>query len=75
MLDLGKKIREAEKHIKANSRGGQHRGKDTQLDKVIRDSNKIAGEEITGLLASEVKAKLFNGVGAAHHHDDVVTKA
>ncbi len=65
MLDLGEKIRQAEKNVKAGSRGGQHRfnGQDTQLDKVIRDSNKIAGEEVTGLLASEFKAKLFNGVG------------
>ena len=75
MLDLGKKIQEAEKGVKAMARGGQHRGKDTQLDKFIRDSNKIAGEEVTGLLASEVKAKLFNGVGAAHHQNDAITKA
>lgn len=66
MLDLSAKIRQAENGVKAGSRGGLHRtgGKDAQLDKVIRDSNKIAGEEITGLLASKVKAKLFNGVGA-----------
>lgn len=77
MLDLGQKIHEAEKTIKANSRGGQHRGtgKDTQLDKVIKDSNKIAGEEVTGLLASEVKAKLFNGVGAAVHREDAAATA
>lgn len=67
MLDLGEKIRQAEKNVKAGSRGGQHRlnSQDTQLDKVIRDSNKIAGEEVTGLLASDFKAKLFNGVGAS----------
>ncbi|MCJ1479405.1 COP9 signalosome catalytic subunit rri1 [Lambiella insularis] len=67
MLDLSQKIRNAEKSIQANSRGGQMggRGKHGQMDKVIRDSNKIAGEEITGLLAGEIKAKLFGGVGAA----------
>lgn len=67
MLDLGEKIRQTEKNVKAGSRGGPHRfnGQDTQLEKVIRDSNKIAGEEVTGLLASEFKAKLFNGVGAS----------
>ena len=72
MLDLGGKIRQAEMSVKASSRGGQHRmgGKDTQLDKVVRDSNKIAGEEVTGLLASEVKGKLFNGVGAGHRHEE-----
>ena len=70
MLDLSQKIRIAEKGVQANSRGGPQVGlrtsnKDNQLEKVVRDSNKIAGEEITGLLAGEVKAKLFNGVGAA----------
>jgi len=72
MLDLGEKIRQAEKNVRAGSRGGQHRigGKDTQMEKVIRDSNKIASEELTGLLASDVKAKLFNGVGAATAHRD-----
>ena len=77
MLDLSQKISEAEKNIKANSRGGQQRatGRDTQLDKVIRDSNKIAGEEVTGLLASEVKAKLFNVVRAAIPQDDATATA
>ena len=37
-------------------------GRDTQLDNIIRDSNKIASEEITGLLASVVKDRVFNGV-------------
>lgn len=77
MVDLGEKIRQAEKNVKAGSRGGQHRvnGQDTQLDKVIRDSNKIAGEEVTGLLASEFKAKLFNGVGASIAREDDTSKA
>lgn len=69
MLDLSQKIRNASSDIQTRSRGPPQRltannVKDTQLDKVIRDSNKIAGEEKTGLIASEVKAKLFNGVGA-----------
>lgn len=76
MLDLGEKIRQAEKSVKASSRGGQHRlnGQDSQLDKVIRDSNKIAGEEVTGLLANEYKAKLFNGVGAPVDREDDPSK-
>ncbi|KAF8421096.1 JAB1/Mov34/MPN/PAD-1 ubiquitin protease-domain-containing protein [Tirmania nivea] len=36
--------------------------RDTQLDNIVRDSNKIASEEITGLLASVVKDRVFNGV-------------
>ncbi|KAI9873742.1 MAG: COP9 signalosome catalytic subunit rri1 [Pleopsidium flavum] len=71
MLDLSQKIRHAEKSVQNSSRGGPRlgsitgSGKDAQLEKVVRDSNKIAGEEITGLLAGEVKAKLFSGVGTA----------
>ena len=61
MLDLGQKIRIAEKTVKGNS--GRVRGvNDTPLNKVVRDSSKIAGEEERGLLAGEIKAKLFNGI-------------
>lgn len=77
MLDLAEKLRQVEKNVKAGSRGGQHRinGQDTQFDKVICDSNKIAGEEVTGLLASEFKAKLFNGVGVSVACEDRTSKA
>ncbi|KAL8693115.1 MAG: hypothetical protein Q9218_002001 [Villophora microphyllina] len=65
MLDLSQKIKIAEESLRAQARGGPRgNAKDSQLDKIVRDSNKIAGEEITGLLAGDVKAKLFNGVGA-----------
>ncbi|KAL8837511.1 MAG: hypothetical protein Q9170_002504 [Blastenia crenularia] len=65
MLDLSQKIQNAEKRIRAYTQGGPRpSAKDSQLDKIVRDSNKIAGEEITGLLAGDVKAKLFNDVGA-----------
>ena len=67
MLDLSQKTQDAERSLEGNARGGvQHRptGKDAQLEKIVRDGTKIAGEEVTGLLACEVKAKLFNGVGA-----------
>lgn len=68
MLDLSSKIRQASVGI---SRSQGHRGersalrKDPQLEKVVKDSKKISGEEWVGLLASEVKVKLFNGVGEA----------
>ena len=65
MLDLSQKISNAASSMSSfGGRPGQ-RGtvKETQLDKLVQDSNKIAGEERTGLLANEVKAKLFNGVG------------
>ena len=69
MLDLSSKIRQAGGGISRASRtptgGNQHKLMDQQLEKVLRDSNKIAGEEMTGLMAGEVKAKLFNGLGEA----------
>jgi COP9 signalosome complex subunit 5 len=69
MLDLSSKIRQAGSGISRNSRtptgGSANKAMDQQLEKVLRDSNKIAGEEMTGLMAGEVKAKLFNGLGEA----------
>lgn len=69
MLDLSSKIRQAgtaiSRSAKAPSAFGSHSSTDQQLEKVVRDSNKIAGEELTGLMAGEVKAKLFNGLGSA----------
>ncbi|KAI9816853.1 MAG: COP9 signalosome catalytic subunit rri1 [Pycnora praestabilis] len=68
MLDLSQKIRKAEQNVAANSRGGPsvaRGGKDSQLEKVVRDSNKITGEEVTGLLAGVVKDRLFNEIGVA----------
>lgn len=71
ILDLSQKIRNTEKSVQANSRGGHRLGsKDTHLEKVVRDSNKISSEEVTGLLASEIKAKLFNGVGDVARGED-----
>jgi COP9 signalosome complex subunit 5 len=68
MLDLSSKIRQASAGISRVSKtapgvAGPHRQMDQQLEKVVRDSNKIAGEEMTGLMAGDVKAKLFNGLG------------
>ncbi|KAI9820981.1 MAG: COP9 signalosome catalytic subunit rri1 [Thelocarpon impressellum] len=42
--------------------GASAGGRDAQLDRVVRDTNKITGEEIAGLLAGVVKERLFNGV-------------
>ena len=76
MLDLSGKIRQAEVAVKAGSRGGPHRavtgGRSTAVDKAVRDSNKIAREELIGLLASEVKGKLFNGVGAGATNENSI---
>ena len=63
MQDLSQKIRIAEKGMKATSR---RPGKDADepMDKILKSSNKIAGEEERGLLVGEIKAKLFNGFGS-----------
>ena len=68
--DLSQKIEAAQRSMPSSSRGPQQRAmnstaKDSQLEKIVREGNKIAGEEVNGLLASEVKAKLFNGLGRA----------
>lgn len=67
MLDLSSKIRQASGSLARSSKGmqgtGSNKALDLQLEKVVKDSNKIAGEEATGLMAGEVKAKLFNGLG------------
>ncbi|KAI9795752.1 MAG: COP9 signalosome catalytic subunit rri1 [Piccolia ochrophora] len=66
--DLGQKIRQAEQGLQSTSRMGafgKAGAKDSPLDKVVRDGNKIAGEEISGLLAGVIKERLFNGVGKA----------
>lgn len=69
MLDLSNKIVEATNMVQRSSRGptGPHGNKavDEKMDKAVRDSHKIAGEEMTGLMAGEIKAKLFNGLGDA----------
>jgi COP9 signalosome complex subunit 5 len=69
MLDLSSKIRQAGTGVTRTARAiagaSSVKQVDMQLDKVMRDSNKIAGEEMTGLLAGDVKAKLFNGLSEA----------
>ncbi len=72
ILDLSQKIRNADKVVQVNARSGHRLGsKDSQLEKIVRDSNKIAGEEVAGLLAGEIKARLFHGVGAAVRGDNI----
>ncbi|KAF9892517.1 COP9 signalosome catalytic subunit rri1 [Aspergillus nanangensis] len=65
MMDLSQKVRRAARGIENNtSRGGAPTVvKDPQLDKVVRDGQRIVSEEVKGLLAAEVKMKLFQGIG------------
>lgn len=61
MLDLAEKIRQTTVAVQRNKQG-MNTTIDSQFDKVLIDSNKIAGEETSGLIAARVKEILFNGV-------------
>lgn len=67
MLDLKSRIFQTANGISRSGRASMgavtNRGLEQQLEKVVRDSKKIAGEERNGLMAGEVKANLFNGLG------------
>lgn len=70
MLDLGSKIREATTMLGRHSRGGGQmfvgsKTVDNELEKLARDSRAVVGKEVQGLVATEAKAKLFNGLGNA----------
>lgn len=67
ILDLSSKIQQASSSISRMARvpadHASHQATDQHLEKIIRDSKKISVEEMTGLMAGDVKAKLFNGLG------------
>ncbi|KAK8136701.1 hypothetical protein PG984_004641 [Apiospora sp. TS-2023a] len=74
MLDLGSKIREASQVISRSIRGGgsgmfgtaiMSRAADTDLEKLSRDSRAVVGKEVQGLMATDVKVKVFNGLGSS----------
>ncbi|KKY28540.1 putative cop9 signalosome complex subunit 5 [Phaeomoniella chlamydospora] len=75
IADLAEKTKTANRSLKsgrraeiAPSRGPESKGsiikvaKDPQLDQVVRNAGKIEREEMNGLMAEEVKQKLFWGV-------------
>ncbi|KAJ9150807.1 COP9 signalosome complex subunit 5 [Pleurostoma richardsiae] len=78
MLDLGFKIKEATGTVQRLGRNGGQSGigmslsgtgngqkqLDQALDKVVRDSKQIAAKEQAGLMAIDVKTKIFNGLAA-----------
>ncbi|KAI0382666.1 COP9 signalosome complex subunit 5 [Hypomontagnella monticulosa] len=71
MLDLGSKIRESTQTLQRSGRTGGlslHGGRgnvDAEMDKLARTSHSVAMNEKQGLMAVEVKAKIFNGLGGA----------
>jgi COP9 signalosome complex subunit 5 len=67
MLDLGSKIREATQSVQRAVRGGSlfpSKGVDAEMEKLAQTSHSITMKEKQGLMASEVKAKVFNGLGS-----------
>ncbi|KAJ6164925.1 COP9 signalosome complex subunit 5 [Penicillium chermesinum] len=64
MTDLSQKVRSATRQIEngAPRSSGAAAAKDKQLDKVVRGGQRIVSEEVKGLLASEIKMKLFQNI-------------
>jgi COP9 signalosome complex subunit 5 len=66
MLDLAGKVKEATDAVVRSARGGHGFGAngkvlmETTVDNAVRDSRKVAANETTGLMASEVKVKMFS---------------
>lgn len=69
MLDLGSKIRQATASVQATGRGGGpfqgSKRLDTELEKLARTSHSVTMKEKQGLMAGEIKAKIFNGLGSS----------
>lgn len=68
MLDLSSKIRQTTLSVQHASRGaGLFQGSkkaDAEMEKVAQTSHSVTMKEKQGLMASEVKAKIFNGLGS-----------
>ncbi|KAJ9221261.1 hypothetical protein DTO021C3_4440 [Paecilomyces variotii] len=66
MMDLSQKVSRAARNVSNSaSSGGFTPSKDQQLEKVIRDGQRIVAEEVNGLVAADIKKQLFHGVGEA----------
>ncbi|KAI2642793.1 JAB1/Mov34/MPN/PAD-1 ubiquitin protease-domain-containing protein [Xylaria nigripes] len=69
MLDLSSKIREATLTIQRSGRAGaSHQSAkaiDVEVEKLVQMSHSVTMKEKQGLMASEAKAKVFNGLGSA----------
>ncbi|KXH25363.1 Mov34/MPN/PAD-1 family protein [Colletotrichum salicis] len=72
MLDLASKIKETTTQVARQGRsapgaggvGAASKKVDGLLEKLVKDSNTVAMQERTGLVAMEVKKKIFNDVSA-----------
>lgn len=68
MLDLGSKIRQTTHSLQTNARGsGIFQGTkrlDGEMEKLAQTSHSVMMKEKQGLMASQVKVKIFNGLGS-----------
>lgn len=78
MSDLGSKVKELTKEVHRKGRAlpqmggpvymgtaGGGAAQDQAVEKLARDSKQIAAKERSGMMAVDVKAKIFNGLGNA----------
>ncbi|EEP79963.1 COP9 signalosome complex subunit 5 [Uncinocarpus reesii 1704] len=64
IADLGEKIKKATRAVEnSTQRESALTTKDQHLEKVVKEGDRIAGEELTGLMAAQIKRELFQGVG------------
>ncbi|KAL3478648.1 JAB1/Mov34/MPN/PAD-1 ubiquitin protease-domain-containing protein [Aspergillus californicus] len=66
ILDLSQKIRRVARGIDISTTrgsGAPNQVKDQQLERVVRDGQRVVSEEVKGLVAAEVKMQLFQNIG------------
>lgn len=78
--DLASKVRQAEASAQGHARGGPMQrgfssGKDAQLDKLVRATNKVAAEEEMGLMAAAIKDRIFNPSSSQGKETELEAKA
>jgi len=64
MADLAMKMRAAKPVVSMSTAGDAGKTRDEKMDKLVKAGNKIAAEEESGLLAVQIKEKLFGGFGS-----------
>lgn len=63
MNDLGQKMKSAKWGLTNGSGKAVEGSKDEQLDKVVKEGQRIVSDELSGLMSAEIKKGLFQGVG------------
>lgn len=74
IADLSQKLKGAEKKVRTIERSSAVVGKDSHLDKVTGLSNKVAGAEARGVMAEEIKSRLFTGIVPAMKDSDAMVE-